>query len=257
MPKQLTLAITPKQAEIVTHLYFHRVLNRHHLQALLNHKDESLINKWLTDLTKKQIIHAYRESATSPTSYCLLPNSKFILKTNELVNPARLARIYEERARTERFRNHYLLVADVLVAFIKVAREIDQNHYIYSRAELSDHEYMIQPPPHLLISLQKKRTIRRYFIEVFDPKLPKYVIRKRIRNIISYAKSGEWEDETNHPFPMVVLVTPTEDKQKYVARQLRTLPEEDREDLAIRLIPSTCLGEVPKFFKNIKSPTPA
>jgi hypothetical protein len=45
-----------------------------------------------------------------------------------------------------------------------------------------------------------------YLIEVLDPLMPRYAVRKRIKDYVEYLASGDWRDETNFDEPPVTLI---------------------------------------------------
>jgi len=233
-------SITPKQQEILFHLYTYRYLNRHHIQYLLNHTDSARINKWLTDLTNKHYIHqiysnTYGEN-TKPAIYYLGNNSIKILKNNPNVTPERLVKVYKERGRTQRFINHCQLVADVFVSFNTDAKTTGKTLYFYAQNELLDHEYLLRPVPDACIALEHKKTTKRYFLDIFDEGTPRFAIRKRVSDFVAYAESGEWEEAASHPFPKVLLMLPTQSLVTYANRLLKTLNEENDLDISFLIV---------------------
>lgn len=249
MPQQ---SITSKQQEILFHLYTYRYLTRLHIQQLLNHKDKSRINKWLTDLTNKHYIHqiysnTYGEN-TKPAIYYLGNNSITILKNNPNVTPERLVKVYKERGRTQRFINHCQLVADVFISFDTEAKTTDKTLYFYAQNELLDHEYLLRPVPDACIALEHKKTTKRYFLDIFDEGTPRFAIRKRVKDYITYSESGEWEEATSHPFPKILLVLPTQSLVTYANKLVTALSEENDLSISFKAISSSQITELHTFL---------
>lgn len=240
-------SITPKQQEILFHLYTFRYLNRHHIQHLLNHKDSARINKWLTDLTNKHYIHqiysnTYGEN-TKPAIYYLGNNSITILKNNPNVTPERLVKVYKERGRTNRFISHCQLVADVYISFDTEAKATGKTLYFYAKTELLDHEYLLKPVPDAYIALEHKKTTKRYFLDIFDDNTPRFAIRKRINDFSNYAESGEWEEATDHPFPNILFVFTTDQLKNYCKRLIAKELEEREPDFSFYLATQEALKQ--------------
>jgi len=245
-------SITPKQQEILFHLYTFRYLNRHHIQHLLKHKDSSRINKWLTDLTHKYYIHqiysnTYGEN-TKPAIYYLSTNSIKILKNNPNVTPERLVKVYKERGRTQRFITHCQQVADLYISFDRQAQSTGKTLYFYARTELLDHDYLLTPVPDAYLALENKKNTVRYFLDIFDDGVPRFAIRKRINDYITYLESGEWEEATSNPFPNVLLVLPSRALIKYANKLVTTLNEESDVPISFKVVTTSQITELHKFL---------
>lgn len=110
--------ITKKQNEIPYLYYRFRFLDRKHIQTLLNHKSPSLIKEWLIDMTKKRILsrtysRKFGENI-KPAVYWLDIKSRNILKENENVIPSILERIYNEKKRSQYFREQSMFFSRYL-----------------------------------------------------------------------------------------------------------------------------------------------
>lgn len=245
-------SITSKQQDILFHLYIFRYLNRYHIQHLLNHKDESRINKWLTDLTKKHYIHQIYSKTfgenTKPAIYYLANNSISILKSNPNVTPERLVKVYKERGRSNRFIGHCLRVADVCIQLSKAIQATNKKLFFYAKTELLDHDYLLKPAPDAYIALEHGKTTQRYFLNLFDDETPRFALRKRIHDYIAYAESGEWEEATSNPFPNVLLVLPTKPLLSYVTKLIATLREENDFPFAFKLCTTAQILELETFL---------
>lgn len=235
-PSMAPQLITKKQHEILYNLYLFRYLNRPHIQTLLNHKDSARINKWLTDLTHKQYIHKIYSTNfgenTKPAIYYLATKSIKLLQDNPNVVPERLVRVYRERGRSSRFITHCLAVADVYTAFQRKESGSTQ-HFFTTKTELLDHDYLLQPVPDAYIALKNKQKTTRYFLEIFDTQIPRFVFKKRIQQYLEYAEDGAWEAETEHSFPKVLLVCLEESALRFLKRYL----EDIEDDSNISFIP--------------------
>ncbi len=245
-------SITPKQQEILFHLYTFRYLNRHHIQHLLNHKDSARINKWLTDLTNKHYIHQiysnkYGEN-TKPAIYYLGNNSITILKNNPNVTPERLVKVYKERGRTNRFISHCQLVANTYISFDTEAKATGKTLYFYAKTELLDHEYLLKPVPDAYIALEDKKTTKRYFLDIFDDGTPRFAIRKRVNDYSNYAESDEWEEATSNPFPKVLLVLPTPQLVTYATKVVTLINDETDVNFSIKALTTSQIIDLHKFL---------
>jgi hypothetical protein len=222
--------ITTKQQEILKLIFKYRFLNRTQIQALLNHKDKRRIISWLKDLREKQYVD-WRYDATNfiaksqPAIYYLSINGiRYLRETGEY--PAEeLRKRYKEPNRTQAFIDKCLLVADCCITL--QAKSNDQLQYSWVLAADyadPDHEYgfLNELKPHLCFIKEDGEQTARYLLEVFDPLMPRYAIRKRIKDYVEYLASGDWQDETGLNERLIVLIAcPTVADLLYAKRRAK------------------------------------
>ena len=219
------MTVTNKQLEILLLLYRYRFLTRTHIQQFLNHKNHSLITRWLKDLTDKQIINRiYKKTIPNinkPAIYYLATKSRSILKEQKECNPDLLNRVYREKYRSEAFRQHWLFIADLYFHFQKAAKQNNSTSTFYITTDLSEVAYA--PLPDAYIVIKKGNKTNRYFLDLMDNR-PMFLVRKRVDQYINYCEAGYWQDNYPHPLPKVLLICPTtrtqESLSKYISDQL-------------------------------------
>ena len=87
---------------------------------------------------------------------------------------------------------------------------------------------MIQPAPDAYFTVERAdKTSYRFFLEVIDPGLPRYVIRKRILDYISYAEGKEWEEKTGHEFPALLCACPNDWVKNYLYRLIKAIQKDE------------------------------
>jgi hypothetical protein len=214
-------SITPKQTEILLLLYRYRFLNSLHIQKFLDHKSHTLINHWLTDLTKRNIIQKIdvKKSGvitSKPSIYYLGLKSRSILKQNEKCHPDLLDRVYQEKRRSETFRNHCLALSDFYFHFQLAAQKLKASLSFYTSTEVSDFAYAPLPVPDAYIVIEEKDQISRYFLEIIDGSEKWFVIDRRMRQYISYFKKKYWQDHVKLPFPSILLICPNTKLQNHL-----------------------------------------
>lgn len=222
-------SITKKQREILLLLYRFRFLNRHHIQQLLNHKNDTRITAWLRDLTQKEYIgriYSYKLlENTKPAIYYLTSKSKPLFK-DENVSGKALQLLYKESKRSERFRTHWIHVAD-LYLFIKASAQGKEFDF-YTKSMLLDTEYLLQPVPDAYIGIHAPTgDTKRYFVEVIDAGTPRFALKGRIKQYMEYLDWQEWEKATCKPFPTIMFICPTDEMQKYLVRQIPKMLEDN------------------------------
>ena len=225
-----TLHTTTKQLEILRLLYKFRFLNRHQIQTLLKHKSFNRINAWLTDLVKSELVsrnysREYGEN-TKPAIYYLNVKSKKYLSSLDGFSSDLLKRVYRERGRSKRFINHCIAIGDVYIHLRNLKTDKLLQFLIKEELALADH--LIQPVPDAYFAVEKAdESSFRFFLEVIDPGLPRYMLRKRILDYISFAEGKEWEEKTQHEFPSVLCACPNDWVKNYLFRLIKAIQKDE------------------------------
>lgn len=227
----IDLNITAKQLEILILLYRFRFLNRIQIQTLLRHKDPKRINTWLKDLTTKNIIGRYYSNKikenNNPAIYFLITKSKEILKDNPKVNEKLLKRVYREKLRSPRFIAHHLFLADFYLKLLNTFK--DEKLHFFTKTDLSTYSYLPYKRPDAYIAKQKGKTTKRYFLEIIDEGTPRFILRSLVNRYIEYYFSQIWQEETSHPFPIILITCPSEDIKKYFKKYISQALEAETE----------------------------
>lgn len=265
----MSQSITQKQVEILDLLYRFRFLNRIQIQAFLHHKDYRRINAWLKDLTDREYINriysASTRDNTKPAIYYLGLNGIRFLKAEvtddgEWAYPHEILRArYRESERTNSFIDQCVFIADMVLNLKKVSiesQESSENEYVITHGIttatdiadpnsdfyfLSDLQLDKKIGIDLVVEQRKKKKIKgrtkttQYLFKVFEPTMPKYSIRRRLKDFIDFYWSNDWEDEQDTSFPTIMLICPTVGMLIYGKRVLRELREDgdDLKDLRI------------------------
>jgi len=235
--------LTDKQLEILLLIYRFRFLTRIQIQQFLNHKDYSLVNRYLKTLTNQKLINRIysteRADINNPAIYFLATKSKSLLKDYEKCNPDVLGRVYREKHRSETFRNHCLLLADLYFKFQEAARKREAICHFYTATDISDIAYAPLPLPDAYITISEacnnsvivkegRKHIKRYFLDIFNDGMPMFAIRRRIFQYCRYYTGNYWQDHNKDPFPKIFLICPNLRVQKSLLKSIRqTLDTED------------------------------
>jgi len=179
----------------------------------MKHKDNSLINIWLSDLVKKGIIgRIYSKElgkGNTPAVYYLATANKTVADHLN-IKQASLDYVYKEKLRSEQFRARQMILADMNLDLIEEVAGGKGKLAFFTKVDLIPHKYLIHPLPDVYIALRKGRKVKRYFVEVIDPKYPVFAIKNKVQNYIKYFQSKEFEDITSHPFPAVLIICQNE-----------------------------------------------
>lgn len=235
--------ITKKQQEILRYIYHFRFLNRVQIQTLLNHKDYRLINTWLKDLTEKEYLNRIYSTKfgenTKPAIYYIGINGiKYIKKIIDC--PIEQAKkLYREKDRAEHFIASCQFIADIYLD-LRNRNDDETNYKVTTSASFpnpnSPYHFLSEMSSNLVIEKEtksKEKSMKKYYLlEVLEPTLPVYSIRKRIRNYFDFYFSNSWEDNTKEEFPTVLFICPSISMLIYAKRfTKKLLSEHDDIDL--------------------------
>ncbi|HUS59843.1 MAG TPA: replication-relaxation family protein [Nevskiaceae bacterium] len=230
-----TKKLTSKQTEILILLHRFRFLNRRHLQKFLNHKDHRRINLWLKDLTENKYLgRIYSRKLgenIQPAIYYLKSKAAGVLKKQPDINKSLLNRIYRENLRSRKFINHSLFLADIYFHLENLCLANKAKLHFFNRTDLAKHDYLPEPLPDLYFVIEEPQgETKRYFLEMFVRKTPRYALRHRIFRFFNYYSSNVWEINTHHPFPTILLVCPDRYMQGYLNKFIQEQSEEEDND---------------------------
>ncbi len=255
--------ITMRQTEILDLLYKHRFLNRIQIQTLMGHKDYKNTNLWLKDLRQKQYVEwiysTHFAEKTKPAIYYLGINAIRRFRQIGGVHSEHIAKYYRESGRSQAFIDRCILLADACVAFKQAnrlveaeisARQVQDNDIWFTyetEAEYTEggyYEFLNETDihPHLIYTKEdyvedEDRVMTSYTVEVFDPTVPRYSVRKRLKNYVNFLDSEEWQSETEEDKPPIAMfVCPTKADMIYCKRATKKLLEDawDTENIHMR-----------------------
>ncbi len=224
--------VTPKQLTILLLLYRFRFLNRIQIQKLLNHKSPRRINTWLKDLTKRNIVgRKYSNKLlvnTRPAIYCLATKSRKILLTRPNIQEKLLARVYRDKTRSNRLIDHCVFLADIYFYLLEQTKA--KKLHFFTKADLATYYYLPSRRPDAYTAIEEKQTIR-YFLEIVDEETRRFMLRSKIAQYFDYADSNDWQKNTGHDFPSILIVCPNEITQNFLTRHIAQTLEEEPEEI--------------------------
>lgn len=231
-------AITPKQQEILKLLYKYRFLNRTQIQTLLNHKDKRRIITWLKDLREKEYIDWQYDptsfiAKSQPAIYYLSLNGIRHLRSLNEYPADELRKRYKESTRTRTFTDRSMLIADCCIALI--AKSDDNLQYNFSLpADYIDpnnpRHYLDELKPQLYFSKHRDGDVTEYLLENFEQTLPRYQLRKRLKDYVEYLIGN---DDTNSLIVLFVCANTAD--LLYVKRRVGKLIEDEDVNLQVRV----------------------
>ncbi len=224
--------VLPKaHLDILQYLYRFRFLTSHQLQQFLNHKTIRLTNYHLKNLiTHNYIGKHYSRSiglANQPAVYYLSSGSIRILSTNPGFDKRALKRIYREKIRSQQFIAHASFIAEYFLYLQRDSEKTKHTLQFFTKTDLQLHPYLIHPlPDGYFARTDKKKEIKRYFLEVVEDSSPRFALRKRIEQYCDYIDDQKFEDATGHSFPTLLFICPSIASMIYLKKHIGRIYEE-------------------------------
>ncbi len=239
--KQPLIKLKPRELEILILLYRFRYLTSQHIQTLLNHKHREAIRRWLNNLTDKKYITRFysRKFGGDAAYYCLdRTTRKYVKEHSEIkeMDFGKLARVYKEKTLSRTFQNHCLFLADVYISLLELIKKNNAKLHFYTKTDLHGMEYLIYDHPDAYFAIEEADTsIKRYFLDIFDPMPPRKELYKRIYQYFNYYERKFWQNHNKNPFPLIILLAPNDWAKGYLQRKIGEKLKEKRTDLEFYL----------------------
>lgn len=213
--------ITKTQQQILLLLYRFRFLNRIQLQTLLHNPDIKNINTWLKNLYDKdyigRIVNTDSKVNVIPTIYYIGLNGIRYLKTRKECEKTYIKKLYKEKGKSKQFIDRCLLIANV---YLKKYSSSD--FAFYTQSDFKQNAVIRDILPDF--AFKKKDEGRFTVVEMSKENMPRYAIRSRIQNFLTFFTEGEWT--TNEKTPFIIFICPNETMKKYIQRYTRSVMEE-------------------------------
>lgn len=214
--------ITIQQTHLIFWLHTFRFLTTTQLQILFHHKDPRTIQRWIKDLvTKGYVLSDYDRlhivKNRKPSVTHLANRARRFLIQHKNIAPDRLTYIWKERRRTEKFISHCLTLADIYIFFLTHMRKRETMTF-FTKILLGTYSSFPKPLPDAYITVTYKRETVAYFLDLFDDYTPPFVLRRRMKQYLTYAQNGDWHVSTpDLLFPRILFVCPNDKLKKHIA----------------------------------------
>ncbi len=249
--------ITEKQKEIVDLVYRFRFINRKQIQRILDHKDPKRINVWLKDLVEKGYLgriysHKLLEN-TKPAIYYLANNGILWARfekgeayqaDNEKLDFKLIKKFYEDKHASQTFIDHCISLFDFYIQLKEKQKKSTNIEYQFAtKTELwitekmdlykeDDFEKIKEIIPDIYFEKlinpdQEDNSSQTYFLQLFDPGVPRYALRYKVDQYIKFNQSEGGKHRfsgLDRKFPILLLIFPNQQKLnqigKYIKKQL-------------------------------------
>lgn len=192
------------QVEVLRLLYRYRFTTSELLAKVENQKHLQVTRSRLATLVKQGYVGRRYNSSYKLlgkfAAFYLLPKSLQYLKSIGEAEPQAIKMMYNDRKASDKFVDFCLSVCRTAQALISFYGEETK---MFTRTELLDYDYFPQPQPDLYMSI-KRKSVRHYFVDLYDDTTPTFVLVKKIKKYVEHYESGEWES-TDSDYPEVII----------------------------------------------------
>lgn len=214
----------------------------------MKHKDYKTINVWLKDMREngyvEWIYSMHFADKTKPAVYYLALNGIRYLKTLDSHPIEELRKRYRESSRSQTYIDHCIMIADCCLSLEQARDEANtkQSWYFYETEvdyiEDSYYHFLLESEsihPDLCFSKEVYEGMgepvaeQQYLLEIFDATLPRYRVKKRLTDYVTYFddEGEEWKEVTDtEELPITLLVCPRTSDLIYAKRRTRGLLSE-------------------------------
>ncbi|HEU4966093.1 MAG TPA: replication-relaxation family protein [Candidatus Saccharimonadales bacterium] len=235
--------ITTRQQALLRLLYRHRFLERKQIQTFLHHANKGRSSAWLRDLRAKQYID-WLYDADDPIEkntaaiYYLSINGIRYLRSLGIYPPTELRKRYAESTRSRAYVERCLLLANCCLNMeARTAADTNVSYMYSTEADYANpdntyHFVAESESIHPQLCYTKRQgadnnaVATHSLLEVIDPTLPRYSLKKRLKNYVEFLDSDEWEDEMEAAgvdLPVVLIACPDKATLIYAKRYTRKL----------------------------------
>jgi len=241
--------ITHKQEEIITLIYKHRFLERKHIQQYFGHIDKRRSTKWLKDLKEKQFVDWIYDpndpnERSTPAIFFIESNGIRYLRSLGSYPEDELRKRYKDSTRQQDFIDRCLLLADCCIHLeVRNKEGGDELHYDYALEVdyldpdngfhyLSDDELILPDIAFTkLLGSDEGPVNQTYFLQLFAPSTPRYMIRKKLKAYVDYLQAYRWESFYDGGNPPIALIScPNLAELIYAKQYVRKLFADEYDD---------------------------
>jgi hypothetical protein len=227
-------SLTKKQQDILTLLYRFRFATSEQISQALS-IGKATINKRLQLMTELEYIGRKYEPEyhllRKPAAYYLLPKGIAALKgiPGNKFDASILRNISNDQTASDQFIEHSLGVFDI---YCQLKAKLGDRLYFFTKSQLVNrYDYFSEFVPSVYIRVVTSGTEKDYFLEYLQSTKPFFAATQRLKEYIEYADSGEWEAETDSPFPKTLLICDKSTMQNRLLKKSTTILAEADDEL--------------------------
>jgi hypothetical protein len=208
------------QVEVLELLYKFRYGSNDLIAEYFGKKDRSFVYNRLKILQDYKLIgkrfdKSYRIQG-KPAAYHLLPEGARVLMASKPGLRVNIKSIYDDDTRSEEFISRCL---DLFAISNHLKSMYGDKLKFFPKSTLAVYDYFPKPLPDAYISLKIGNDTRRMFMELFDSNKPPFAVDQRLRQLIEYYQSGEWQTKGS-PFPPILCICEDGASEKRLQKQI-------------------------------------
>jgi hypothetical protein len=147
--------------------------------------------------------------------------------------------VYRDKNASPKLIDHCIFLADVYLLLKKQTDQNGQELHFFTKTDLANHTYLPYNRPDAYIALNDQHKTKRYFLEIIDEGVPRFMQRKKISQYIEYFDENKWQKRTLHDNPSLLFICPTQITKDFLHKHIAQVLEEETSDL--------------QFFLSLKS----
>ena len=208
--------LSSKQVSLLRLVFKYRFISVDLLAEILG-RDRSSVYENLYVLVKQEYIakrydNTYR-LRQRPACYCLATKGVRYLRENTDISQKALRNMYKNKRMNEEHIDKCLLVMKIALTLNKQANNAFD---IATKYELTDEEFFLRPLPDLYLSRKDIKSGKQqdskqeedehfdYTLDIFEPNLPTWILRKRLRAYQDHCDEAELENGETYPYVLLV-----------------------------------------------------
>lgn len=200
----------------------------------LDKKNGTVIKSRLSIIREQGYIDRHYEGTDrlqgKPAAYYI--SAKGVRSLNRKDTEQALKRAYKDKNARRPFIERNLSVFD---AWCHLKSQYGDALRFFTKVDLGGYDYFPQPLPDGFLSYKGESDTKRFFLEVFEAAMPTFALNRRIKQLIDYYDSGDWE-ATDSDFPAILIICETSVLQNRVEKRvLASLRSAEADELTIAL----------------------
>ena len=218
--------LNKQQVRTLFILYWYRFCTSKQIAVSLKRSDPKSIQNKLKILEDQGLISKRYDKnyklAGRPAEYYITPKGARALEVAQpdTTNQWATKSLYENQTVSDEFLKHTITVVDVAQ---RLRALYDNKPWILPKSYMA--KYSVYPTwapdLHIKIPMRGETPTKHYFLDIWDGSKPFFVSVRKTRNYVNFKESGDWEEEEDEAFPVVLAICNDPNAQKKLNRQMK------------------------------------
>ena len=218
--------LNKQQVRTLFILYWYRFCTSKQIAVSLKRSDPKSIQNKLKILEDQGLISKRYDKnyklAGRPAEYYITPKGARALEVAQpdTTNQWATKSLYKNKTVSDEFLKHTITVVDVAQ---RLRALYDNKPWILPKSYMA--KYSVYPTwapdLHIKIPMRGETPTKHYFLDIWDGSKPFFVSVRKTRNYVNFKESGDWEEEEDEAFPVVLAICNDPNAQKKLNRQMK------------------------------------